>query len=109
MYEPSRHIATFHIAGFQFYDGALVLAKLQAGKKLKMVPERGNPHDPEAVELRYKNTKLGYIPRETNALVSTLAFYGHKGVLEARVLQVDPELDPWHQVRVGLYVTDKRA
>ncbi len=27
---------------------------------------------------------------------------------ELRVLQVDPEADPWEQVRAGLYVTDAR-
>lgn len=31
MYEPSRNIMTFHIAGFQFWDGALVLNQLKAG------------------------------------------------------------------------------
>ena len=108
MYEPSRHIATFHIAAFQHYDGATVLDKLKAGQVLEMVPERDNPHDPEAVELRFEGTKLGYVPHGENSLASVLAFYGHADILEARVLQVDPELDPWHQVRVGLYVTDKR-
>ena len=107
MYTPSRNITTFHIAGFKNYDGALVLDKLKAGKKLKMVPERDNPHDPEAIQLYYKGTKLGYIPSEDNGLVSVLDFYGHKNVVEARIIQVDPERSPWHQVRVGLYITDK--
>ena len=108
MYRPSKHLASFHIAGFKFYDGALVLNKLKVGQKLKMRTERDNPHDPEAVVLRLKDKKLGYVPRPENALISQLSYYGHKGVLEARVLQVDPERDPWHQVRVGLYVRDKR-
>ena len=34
-------------------------------------------------------------------------FFGHD-ILELRVLQVDPEADPWEQVRVGLYVADAR-
>ena len=108
MYEPSRHVATFHIAGFQHYDGALVLGKLKPGKKLKMVSERDNPYDPTAVELRYKKVKLGYVPRDHNEELARLAFFGHKGIYEARVLQVDLEADPWRQVRVGIYVTDAR-
>ena len=31
MYAPSRNLFSFHIAGFQHHDGALVLGKLKAG------------------------------------------------------------------------------
>ena len=108
MYEPSRQVSEFHIAGFKFYDGALVLEKLKPGMKLKMVADPTNPHDPYAVELHYKKKKLGFVPGGECGLFSLADFYGHKGVFEARVLQVDPEADPWKQVRVGIYITDKR-
>ncbi|MBR0406258.1 MAG: HIRAN domain-containing protein [Eggerthellaceae bacterium] len=109
MYEPSRLVKTFHISGFQYHDGAFVLDKLKPGKKLKMVPNPENPYDPYAIELRYKKAKLGYVPRSENEILALAAFYGHKGVFEARVLKVDPEAEPWRQVRVGIYVTDKRG
>ena len=109
MYEPTRLVSTFHIAGFQYYDGAFVLGKLKPGKKLKMVPEADNPYDPDAIKLRYKKAKLGYVPREHNGQLALMARCGHKGIFEARVMQVDPEADPWQQVRVGIYVTDKRG
>ena len=108
MFEPSRHVSTFHIAGFQHYDGAFALEKLKPGKKLKMVPDPTNPYDPYAIELRYKKAKLGYVPRNENEQLALMAFYGHTGVFEARVLQVDPEAEPWRQVRVGIYVKDAR-
>ena len=108
MYEPSKQISMFHIAGFQYHDGALVLDELKPGKKLKMVPEPDNPYDPNAIELRFRKTKLGYVPRGQNEQLALMAFYGHKGIFEARVLQVDPEAEPWKQVRVGIYVKDKR-
>ena len=108
MYTPSRQISTFHVAGFQYYDGAFVLDELKPGKKLEMVPEPDNPYDPNAIELRFKKTKLGYVPRSENGQLALMAFYGHKGIFEARVLQVDPEAEPRNQERVGIYVTDKR-
>ena len=108
MYEPSKHVCTFHIAGFQHYDGALALDQLKVGTALDMAPERDNPHDPNAIELRFAGTKLGYIPRSENEILAVMAFYGHADVFEARVLQVDPEAAPWEQVRVGIYVTDAR-
>jgi hypothetical protein len=53
MYEKSRHIATFFIAGFQYYDGADVLSKLSAGDRLTIEEQPDNPHDPDAIALRY--------------------------------------------------------
>ena len=49
MYEPSRVLLSFHIAGFQYADGALVLGDLKAGDKLTLCAECDNPHDPEAI------------------------------------------------------------
>ena len=53
MYEPSRVLLSFHIAGFQYADGALVLGDLKAGDKLTLCTERDSPHDPEAVAIYY--------------------------------------------------------
>lgn len=107
-YEPSRHLISFHVAGFQHWDGATVLSKLSPGCQLDLVPEFDNPHDPEAIALYIDRVKIGYIPADKNGLISTLAFFGHTGVFECRVLQVAPEKDPWEQVRVGIYVVDAR-
>lgn len=108
MYEPSRHISTYYIAGFQHWGGALVLHKLKPGAELRLVPEPDNPYDPEAVAIYRKDTKLGYVPANENGLVSLMSLYGHADAFELRVLQVDPEADPWRQVRVGLYARDAR-
>lgn len=101
-------ILSFHIAGFQYADGALVLGDLKAGDKLTLCAERDNPHDPEAVAIYYGNTKLGYVPGNEVGPLSLMMYYGHEDVFEARVQQVAPERSPWHQVRVELYVVDAR-
>lgn len=108
MYEPSRHMATYFIAGFQHWNGACALGDLQPGEKLYLSPEPDNPYDPEAVAIYHERTKLGYVPATENTLVSVMSFYGHADTFELRVLQVDSQADPWHQVRVGLYVKDAR-
>lgn len=108
MYEPSRHVSTFFVAGFQYHDGALVFDKLKVGTLLQMSAERDNPYDPEAMALSIDGTMIGYVPREQNSLVSLLDYYGHGDAFEVRVLQVNPEASPWEQVRVGLYVKDAR-
>lgn len=108
MYEPSRHMATYYIAGFQHWDGALALDKLKPGTELRLAPEPENPYDPEAMAIYFEGTKLGYVPASENGAVSVMCFYGHADAFELRVLQVDEEADPWKQVRVGLYVGDAR-
>ena len=107
MYEPSRHVATFFIAGFQHWDGALLLPELRVGMRLEVVPEPDNPHDPNCLAICLGQRKIGYVPKAHNSLPALLMYYGHD-VFELRVLQVDPEADPWEQVRAGLYVTDAR-
>lgn len=108
MYEPSRHVTSFNIAGFQHWDGATVLSELAPGMVLALDPEPDNPFDPEAVAIRYKGVKLGFVPAAENGLLSVLLHFGHAGVIECRVQQVNPEVKPWEQVLVGLFVTDAR-
>lgn len=106
MYRPSRQLASFHIAGFKYWDGALVLDQLRPGRALDLVPEPDNPYDSKAVALYLGTAKLGYVPRTDNAELSVLCFYGHGGIFECRVLQANPEASPWEQVLVGIYVRD---
>lgn len=107
-YEPSRLLKSFFIAGFQYWDGASVLGEIKAGDVLALVAEPDNPHDSQAVALRYKGVKLGYVPAEENAMLASLIYFGHEKAFEAIVQQVSPDRSPWHQVRVGVFVADAR-
>jgi len=108
MYEPSKHVSTFFVAGFQHHDGALVFDRMKVGAPVELVAERDNPHDPEAMALVFDGTMIGYVPRDEGGMLSTLDYYGHGDVFEARIMQLDSEADPWRQVRVGVYVRDAR-
>lgn len=107
-YEPSKSMGSFHIRGFQHWDGALVLDRLTPGMQLSLISEPDNPFDSQAIAIYCDDTKLGYVPAERNEMLALLSFYGHANVFEARILQVDKEAEPWNQVRVGIYVTDMR-
>ena len=108
MYTPSRRMLSFYIRGFQYWDGALVIKKLKPGKKLALVAEPDNPYDPNAVAIKYKGVHLGYVPRDKNSLIAQLLFFGHKDVVRCKVIQRDEKADPREQVRVKLYLKDKR-
>lgn len=109
MYQPSRLLGTFHIAGFKFHEGYTVLDQLHAGVLLEIAPETDNPHDEFATALSFDGTMLGYVPRSENAVVGPMCRFGHAAAFEARVIQVDRDAAPWEQVLVGLYVRDVTA
>lgn len=108
MESESRSIDDFYIAGMRYWDGGMVLDRLKPGRKLALVAEPSNRHDLDAAALWLKGVKLGYIPRDRNRLAAQLLCFGHKGVLECRVLAAAPEADPQRQVHVGLYIRDCR-
>ena len=108
MYEPTRQIDAFHVAGFQYYDGATMLGAMKAGDAVEFTLEPDNPHDPEAIVLRYGGVKIGYVPKSVNDAVATMMYFGHADAFEMRILQVAPEEAPWEQVRVGIFVRDAR-
>lgn len=42
-YEPSRHLISFHVAGFQHWDGATVLSKLSPDVSWTLSPSSTTP------------------------------------------------------------------
>ena len=103
----SRYLADFNVAGMRYCDGPLHLSKLQPGEKLQLIAEPQKLNDSDAVAIYYKSNKIGYIPQDFNFFPAQLLRFGHKNVLECRVLKVDKSADPWRQLRVGLYITDR--
>lgn len=109
MYEPSRNLANFFVAGFKHHEGALVMDQLHPGLELTMEAQPDNPHDASAIALKLGSTMLGYVPAGLNEPFATLFHYGHADAFECRVLQVTPQNDPWEQVRVAIFVKDART
>ena len=107
-YEPSREFMSFYIAGFSHWYGLQVFDQLRPGAKLSLVPEPDNPYDPCAVAIFLGKTKIGFVPRTMNEVLSQLLFFGHGDVFSALVAQVRTDAHPEHQVRVTIFVEDKR-
>lgn len=103
----SRYMDDFPIAEMRYWDAALALRDLGPGDNLSLVAEPDNPRDPDAVAIFWEDVKLGYIPRESNALPAQLLAFGHGDVIECRVLKVDLQAETYSQIRVGLYMTEK--
>lgn len=107
MYSPTKLVDSFVVSSLPYYDAPLVFDQLKLGSDLTIVPERDNPYDPEALALYSNDHKLGFVPRESNSLWSTLLFYGHQNIVTCKITQ----LSDHHGhllVKAGLYVIDAR-
>lgn len=72
----SRYLADFNVAGMRYWDGALVLSKLEPGEKLQLIAEPQNLNDSDAVAIYYKSNKIGYIPQDFNFSLHSFCVLG---------------------------------
>ena len=109
MYERSRHLMDCHIAGFTYYDGTDVIENLMIGSPVSLVSEPDNPYDPNAVAIYYGTTKLGYVPKYKNDCISDLLYFGHGGIIDAKINSRNLDKDPERQFRIVIKLKDSRA
>lgn len=67
--EATARIVVQHspLAGFVYHDGKAVWSQMKRGDVLALTREPDNPHDPNAIRLRWQGHTLGYVPRKDNA------------------------------------------
>lgn len=98
-----RHFNHFSVAGFTYYEGALVFNELKIGAELRLVYEPDNRYDPKAVAVYFGEHKLGFIPRNYNDAIAKLLEMGHQP-FTCRVQLLDPTAHPEHQVGAVVFV-----
>ena len=90
------------LAGFRYGEGAEVWPLLREGYALDLVPEPGNPHDPDAVRVEWRGRKLGYVPRRQNA---ALAWGMQRGTpLRARLSRLGEHPNPARRIEFEVYI-----
>lgn len=99
-----RHFSNFDIAGFTYWDGALVFNELAIGTELHLKREEDNKFDPYAVAIYYKEYKLGFIPRNMNKEISKLCEQGYSNIFEVRINRISPSEMPEEQIGVIIYL-----
>ncbi len=102
-----RHFVNFDIAGFSYWDGAIVFGELKIGTELRLERESDNQYDPKAVAIYYGEHKLGFVPRTCNDAISKLCEAGYSEIFEARINKISPEEDPEDQIGVIVNLTVK--
>ena len=81
---------------------------MRPGKRLKLRSEPDNPYDPNAVSVWCGKVGIGFVPRSRNAELAKMLFFGHGGACEAYVQSTDWAQHPERQVRMVVYVRDRR-
>ena len=92
-----------YVRGFRFYEGDELLPRMRRGDVLQLVREPQNTFDSNAIALHYQNHKIGFIPRESNDVMSKLMDDGTLQI-EAEITHVQPDADLWEQVQIAVYL-----
>ena len=97
--ETKRYLLNkFSVAGFFFYEGPKLLEKMKPGDTLTMKPEPENIEDEYAVELHFKGTMIGHIPRSDNKHIFRLL--EQKKDLVCTIREIDPDAETWQMCKV---------
>jgi hypothetical protein len=99
-FKPEQHylLNKFSVAGFFFYEGRTLLEKMKPGDTLTMKPNAENMEDEYAVQLHFKDTMIGHIPRSDNKHIFRLIEQGKDLVCTIR--EIDPDAETWQMCRV---------
>jgi hypothetical protein len=95
------HLQDCRIAGSQHYDCDTVLPQLRIGDALHLKRQPDNPHDPRAIEVFWRQHKLGCLPRMDNAAAASLADREH--ALAAEIIGIDDPDEEWEPVRLRVW------
>jgi hypothetical protein len=95
------------VAGFQHHDGERLWRLLRVGTALRLVREPDNVHDVNAVALHFHRYRIGYLPAMENTAVSQLMDRGER--LDARIVALALDPDPWERVRVAVELEIRRG
>lgn len=91
------------VRGFRFYEGPKLLDEMKKGDLLELVREQENKHDNCAIALHWNKNKIGYIPAESNELLSRLLDIGIPDLV-AEITFLEPGAAAWENVNIAVYV-----
>jgi hypothetical protein len=80
---------------------------LHVGDDVQLVAEPDNPHDPWAVRIEHRKSRIGYLPRTHNEAVSRLLQQGAS--VRCTITKVDASAPPWEAVEVSVGIPKPAA
>lgn len=98
-----------NVAGFKYWDGIEVFNQLRIGEELQLVREKDNGHDPEAIAVYWKESKLGFIPRTMNTDLSKFIDMGHGDIFKVLINRISPDEVPNNQIGIVVKIWEKQT
>ncbi|PJJ07226.1 HIRAN domain-containing protein [Flavobacterium sp. 1] len=90
------------VRGFQYYEGPKIVNQINSSGLLEMVHEPDNEYDPCAIALHFNNQKIGFIPMESNEVLSVLLDTKLLD-LQAEITHIEPNASDWESIYVAIY------
>lgn len=90
------------VAGFSYYDGEKVWERLRTGDTLTLKREPLNPYDEKAIEIYWRDKKIGYVPRVDNSVIAQMMDRGEKLICSITWLKVSD--DSWERIGIKIEV-----
>ncbi|MGG7036326.1 MAG: HIRAN domain-containing protein [Flavobacterium sp.] len=90
------------VRGFQYYEGPKIINQINTSGLLEMVREPDNKYDPCAIALYFNNKKIGFIPMESNEVLSVLLDTKLLN-LQAEITHIKPNAADWESIYVAIY------
>lgn len=102
-----EHFLHCNVAAFTYCHGCEVFDQLKIGRKIRLVREDENEHDPKAVAVFFGDTHIGYVPKMQNEMLAKFIDMGWGDLFEGRIQSVDPTAHPEEQVNIIIYLKRK--
>ncbi len=91
------------VRGFRYYQGPQLLDNMHEGALLELVREHNNPYDECAIALHFNQQKIGFIPAESNEVLSKLLDIGIPELI-AEITFLEAGAAEWEKVSIAVYV-----
>lgn len=95
------------VRGFKFYEGKNLLPQMKVGDMLELVREPKNEYDEFALALYYNKQKIGFVPSESNEILSKLIDIGTIDIM-AEITHLETKAALWENVAVAIYVLKEK-
>lgn len=96
------YLLQFFVAGFRFHEGPKLLNEMKEGDLLSLVREPENQYDNCAIALYWREKKIGFIPAETNEMLSYL-LDAEALSLFGTITHLEKNAQPWENLSVAIY------
>lgn len=90
------------VRGFRYYEGPRIISEINTSGLLELVREPDNVHDRHAIALHFNRLKIGYLPQESNEVLSVL-MDADLVQLQATLTHIEPDAADWEKLHVAVY------